>query len=693
MVDWYPWGEQAIQKAKTENKPIFLSIGYSTCHWCHVMEHESFENEETAKFMNEHFVNIKVDREENPAVDKLYMTYVQLLTGRGGWPLSVFLTPELEPFFGGTYFPPGDQYGSPGFRTLLARISEIWEAAPDKLREDAQGTMAQMKNYFESKVAGDGNDLDPATLIKTAFEHFNSSFDAEYGGFTPAPKFPTPVQLGFLFDYYGYFAKDPVHGDNAKQALDMALFTLNKIAMGGIHDHVGSGFHRYSTDKFWHVPHFEKMLYDQAQLLSAYVTAYKISRDDGYANVARDIIQYVARDLQHPAGGFYSAEDADSYPEEDPSKKMEGAFYVWEDEKLDEILDPKEAKVFKRYYGVTKNGNVNPALDPQGELEDQNVLAEEMPVADVAKEFNLAVDEAEELLKLAKEKLWNYREEKRAKPHCDDKILTSWNGLMISGLALAAQTFKDKPTLDLAIKAADFIHKELYDSQAHVLRRSYRDGPSNIAGCLDDYSYLIQGLLHLYEATFDEKWVQWAYDLQQKQNELFYDKEKGGFYNISQDDKSIPIRIKDEQDGAEPSANSVTLGNLVRLGTLLEQEEYVTMARKTVGSFSTSFSRFPYAMPALLGSFMLMVNGIKQIVLTGHDEKELEPFIRVVSENFMPNKLVACAKKDGIIAEKNPIIAQLSLEPTTQAYVCENFSCGLPIQSADQLQKKIVDKQ
>ncbi|KAI8142713.1 spermatogenesis-associated protein 20 [Fennellomyces sp. T-0311] len=691
-VDWYPWGKEAFDKAINENKPIFLSIGYSTCHWCHVMEHESFENEETAKFMNEHFVNIKVDREENPAVDKLYMTYIQLISGRGGWPMSVFLTPELSPFFGGTYFPPGDQFGTPGFRPLLERVSEIWSAASDKVREDAEATINQLRSVVDSKPMGTedaASQLHPERLVYSAFKYFESTFDAENGGFTPAPKFPTPVQLQFLFEYFAYFRKDEHAKENAKEALDMALYTLKKIAMGGIHDHIGSGFHRYSTDKSWHVPHFEKMLYDQAQLLSVYTSAYQITRDQGYANVAKDIIQYISRDLQHPAGGFYSAEDADSYPTSKSSKKLEGAFYVWEDSQLEDILGPKAAKVFNRYYGVNKGGNVNPDLDPHNELANQNVLAEQASVDDIAKELSMTPEQVGSILSDAKEKLWKYRENHRPKPHCDDKILTSWNGLMISGLAQAANAFQNKEILKLATDAAEFIHQELYVTKTGTLLRSYRSGASDINGFLDDYSFMIQGLLDLYEATFDEKWVSWAYDLQQKQNELFYDTSKGGYFNVAESDKSILVRLKDEQDGAEPSANAVSLRNLVRLGTILEQEDYVVKARNTVGSFSTSLTEFSFAMPTLLGSFLLMANGVKQIVLTGQDESQLKPFEQVISQVFVPNKVAVRAKKGGFIEKKNPIVAQLANETKAAAYVCENFTCGLPVEDIKTFKAKI----
>ncbi|KAG0163150.1 spermatogenesis-associated protein 20 [Apophysomyces sp. BC1015] len=658
------------------------------------MEHESFENEEVAKIMNEHFVNIKVDREENPGVDKLYMTYVQLTAGRGGWPMSVFLTPDLCPFFGATYFPPEDTNGNPGFKTLLRRVAEVWELSPEKLKENGETTIKQLREYVAAKPGSVSGDLHPNTVASEAYSHFSTNFDDQDGGFTGAPKFPTPVQISFLMDYYGYMRSDKNTANNAQKALDMALFTLQKIAAGGIHDHVGSGFHRYSTDKHWHVPHFEKMLYDQAQLLSTYVAAHQITKDQSYAYVAKDIIRYIARDLQHPEGAFYSAEDADSLPTPASKTKTEGAFCVWEQSELNQILGPKEAAVFSHYYGVKESGNVNPSQDPHNELKSKasNVLTKSASAEETAKLFSISQDEVNEIVNNSKAKLWSYRANNRPVPHLDDKILTSWNGLMISGLAQAARVFRDQQILKLATDAAKFIRKELYQPDTNTLLRSYRQGPSTIEGFLDDYSYLVQGLLDLYEATFDEQWIQWAHELQTKQNELFYDDNHGGYFSVRENDKNILVRLKEEQDGAEPSANAVSLKNLIRLGTLLEEQSYVTKAQDTLEAFELAMSRFPYAMPALVNTFLLMSQGVKQIVLVGDTNAEMQEFDQSIKQVFMPNKLVVRAKEGGIIAQKNPTIAQLVAQHKSgkaTVHICENFTCGTAIQELTQLKKRL----
>ncbi|GAB5588575.1 hypothetical protein Unana1_03475 [Umbelopsis nana] len=541
-VDWYPWGQEAFDKAVTENKLIFLSVGYSTCHWCHVMEHESFESEEVADIMNKHYVNIKVDREENPGVDKLYMTYVQLTSGRGGWPMSVFLTPDKYPILGATYFPPDDRNGRPGFKTILKRIAQMWASNPDTLRENATDTIEQLRNYTEQSGTG-SSALDFGKITSSVFEHYESSYDSKEGGFGGAPKFPTPVQFGFLLDYY-HFMKNDVKED-AQKALDMVVFTLKKIAHGGIHDHVGNGFHRYSTDDQWHVPHFEKMLYDQAQLLSTYASAYKITKDEYFADVMRDIVKYVERDLQHNEGGFYSAEDADSLPTFSATKKLEGAFCVWKKSELKDILGDTDADIFSHHFGVEDNGNVDPAQDPHGELMGKNVLIERSSVADTAKKFNVSEADVAEILNRSKEKLWKYRVEKRPKPHRDDKVLTSWNGLMISGLANAAQALQDQNIHQLAEKAALFIKKSMYKEETATLIRSYREGASNIEGFLDDYAFLIQGLLDLYESQPDDSWIEWADQLQKRQDDIFYDTKNSGYFGVAETDKSILIRMKD----------------------------------------------------------------------------------------------------------------------------------------------------
>ncbi|KAG2205831.1 hypothetical protein INT47_004014 [Mucor saturninus] len=691
MVDWYPWGEEAFAKARTENKPIFLSVGYSTCHWCHVMEHESFESETVANVMNKYFVNVK---------DKLYMTYIQLTSGTGGWPMSVFLTPELNPFFGASYFPPEDQYGKPGFITLLTRISDLWRTDPQKIKASGESMTSQLKSYIQAKPAGNQAPLDPVAVAAETYHHFVNSFDPVFGGFGSAPKFPTPVQLQFLIDYYMYNRQVSSRAADAQKALDMALFTLKKIAAGGIHgtskyqNHIGSGFHRYSTDKKWHVPHFEKMLYDQAQLLSLYSSAYQITGEAVFADVTKDIIHYVSRDLQHDTGAFYSAQDADSSPSIGSSQKLEGAFCVWEESELVNILGPTDAQVFGIHFGCKKNGNVEPAQDPQKELVNKNVLAESGTIEDTAKAAGMTPTEVTRILNSSKRKLWDYRSSIRPKPHRDEKILTSWNGLMITGLVHAFEALQETDILKLAIEAAEFIYREIYNSTTHVLMRCYCQGASDIGGFIDDYSYLIQGLLDLYEVTFDENWIKWAYDLQEKQNELFYDTEDGGYFNVTKHDKSILVRMKEEQDGAEPSANAVSLRNLVRLASLLEEPSYASKAQETVHAFRLSLSKFPFAIPALVASFMLVSNGLKEIVLSGNpDDFRMREFQRIVSRVFLPNKLVSLAKGEGFIAQKNSVIKQIGVHANPVAYICDNFSCGLPIHDANALKKALSTDQ
>ncbi|CEP13031.1 hypothetical protein [Parasitella parasitica] len=680
-VDWFPWGEEAFNIAKQENKPIFLSVGYSTCHWCHVMEHESFENETIAAIMNEKFVNIKGKaanmQEENPGVDKLYMTYVQLTTGQGGWPMSVFLTPDLNPFFGASYFPAEDQYGKPGFKTLLERIAQLWASNPQKVKISGENMTQQLKSYIEAKPAESSSALDPIAVAAETYHHFENSFDSVYGGFGSAPKFPTPVQLQFLLDYYMFNRQTKT--TDAQKALDMALFTLKRIAAGGIHDHVGSGFHRYSTDKKWHVPHFEKMLYDQAQLLSLYSSAYQITGEPVFAQ-----------------GGFYSAEDADSLPFDNSTKKLEGAFCVWEVSELQDILGLVNSHVVGIHYNCKEEGNVDPMQDPQNELKRKNVLSECKSIEETAKTAGMTPSEVYEILVLAKSKLWEYRSKVRPRPHRDEKILTSWNGLMITGLVHAYDAVQDEEIIKLAVEAAEFVYRELYDPTTHILLRSYCNGPSDIQGFVDDYCNLIQALLDLYEVTFNERWIEWAFALQETQNELFYDHEQGGYFNVTVNDKSILVRMKEEQDGAEPSANAVSLRNLARLASLLEVPVYMNKAQETVQAFRLSLSKFPFAIPALVASFMLVSNGLKEIVLAGRPaDPTMSTFKKIVSRVFMPNKLVALAKLEGFIASKNSVIKQIAEQSRSTvnepaAYICENFACGLPIYDVEQLKSALA---
>src|SRR5438094_6439301 len=489
-VDWYPWGKEAFAKARSENKPIFLSIGYSTCHWCHVMAHESFEREEVAAIMNREFVNIKVDREERPDVDRVYMTFVQATTGGGGWPMSVWLTPDLKPFVGGTYFPPEERYGQPGFKNVLERITTAWKENHDNIVEQGGKIVAALQ---ESQSAAKSEAQIDAATLEAAYRQIDRSYDPKEGGFGNAPKFPRPVTLNFLTRFY---ARDP-KSDSAKQALERALFTMRKMAAGGMHDHIGGGFHRYSVDRYWHVPHFEKMLYDQAQLALAYLDASQITRDRQYEAVARDIFDYVARDMTSKEGGFFSAEDADSpvvagIGDPGHGKTAEGAFYVWTKKQIDAALGDAAA-IFDFHYGVQAHGNAPEGSDPHDEFRGKNILIERHTISETAQRFRKPEEEIGKLLAHSREKLFAIRA-KRPRPHLDDKLIASWNGLMISAYARAAQVLDDPRYLEIATRAARFVRSNLYEEKSKLLYRNYRDGRIDVEGFADDYAFVIQGL-------------------------------------------------------------------------------------------------------------------------------------------------------------------------------------------------------
>ncbi|MCE0496572.1 MAG: thioredoxin domain-containing protein [Methylacidiphilales bacterium] len=493
-VDWFAWGEEAFEKARGENKPIFLSIGYSTCHWCHVMEHESFESAAIAAFLSEHFVSIKVDREERPDVDQVYMAFVQATTGHGGWPMSVWLTPQLRPFFGGTYFPPTDVPGRPGFITILRRIAELWENERDQIEAKAGSLLSALREAESEAVAQPNDEWDTAKTLHLAIGQYSRMFDPQEGGFGGAPKFPRPVNLQLLLHLT---AKKDIPAQDADTARGMALHTLRKMALGGMHDHLGGGFHRYSVDDEWHVPHFEKMLYDQAQLAHVYLTAWQLSGEDLFAKTARNILQYVAHDLTSPEGGFYSAEDADSLPRADAARKTEGAFYVWTRDEIGEVLGADRLDEFCAVYGVEPGGNVSAASDPHGELEGCNVLIQRLTFAEAAERFQRPLENMEHRLNDDRAALLA-RRGLRPRPHLDDKILTAWNGLMIGAYARAAQVLGDTSFLDTARRAARFIRDHLFHPVTGELLHSYRQGPSAISGFAADYAFLISGLIDLY---------------------------------------------------------------------------------------------------------------------------------------------------------------------------------------------------
>ena len=670
-VDWYPWGKAAFEKAKRENKPIFLSIGYSTCHWCHVMERESFENVAIAKIMNANFVCIKVDREERPDVDRVYMTFVQATTGGGGWPMSVFLTPDLQPFFGGTYYPPDN------FTKLLKRVAELWKADHAKIVEQSKQTTEALRKYAARPQEKVGS-LTAATLA-AGVDQIAHQFDSDEGGFGGAPKFPQPVILNFLLREYAR--------TGAAHTLDMALFTLRKMAAGGIHDQIGGGFHRYSTDGKWHVPHFEKMLYDQAQLASAYLDAYQITRDPLYADTARDTLDYVLRVMTGKDGGFYCAEDADS--RDANGHLVEGAFYVWTKPEIEKALDAekstndeKDAAIFCAVYGVKADGNVAANGDPHGEFAKKNILFQNETVEAAAKKFDKTPEKIRAILKTCRGKLLAVRE-KRPRPFLDNKIVTSWNGLMISAFARGWQVLGDSRYLAAAEHAAEFANSHLYNAKTGTLLRSYRDGPIDIHGFADDYAFLIQGLVDLYESDFQIRWLQMATALQKKQDALFEDKKAGGYFSTTADDAHLLMRMKNDNDGAEPSASSVSALNLLRLAEMIGDKSLRKEALTTISAFGETLQNTPIAMPQMLCALDFSLSEPKQIVISGKlAAPDTEALLREVWSHFLPDKIVLLADGgDGQkwLAERLDFIKTAHpLDGKAAAYVCENFVCQAP---------------
>jgi len=679
-VDWYPWGEEAFAKARRENKPIFLSIGYSTCHWCHVMAHESFENEEVAAIMNREFVNIKVDREERPDVDRVYMTFVQATTGGGGWPMSVWLTPDLKPFVGGTYFPPEDRYGQPGFKKVLERIATAWKENHDKIVEQGSKIVEALR---ESQSGGKPESKIDSTVLDAAYRQLDRSYDPKEGGFGNAPKFPRPVTLNFLTRSY---ARDP-KSDSAKHALEMALFTLRKMAAGGMHDHIGGGFHRYSVDRYWHVPHFEKMLYDQAQLAVAYLDAFQITGDRQFESVARDILDYVARDMTSKEGGFFSAEDADSpvvagIGDPGHGKTAEGAFYVWTQKEIDDALGDA-AEIFNFHYGVQAHGNAPEGSDPHDEFRGKNILIQRHMLAETAQRFKKSEEEIAKSLAESRQKLFAIRV-KRPRPHLDDKVIAAWNGLMISAYARAAQVLDDPRYLEIAVRATRFLRSNLHDPPRKILYRNYRQGRSDIEGFADDYAFVVQALLDLYEASFDVEWLKFARELQETQDRLFFDDKNAGYFSTSGKDQTVFLRMKDDNDGAEPAASSVAALNLLRLSQIMNQEQLTQRARQTIDAFATTLSHFPPAMPQMLVALDYSLSKPRQIVIAGKkDAPETEALLNEVHRHFLPKAILLLAdggEGQNYLGGKNEAIrAMTPIDGKPAAYVCENFTCKAPV--------------
>jgi len=726
-VAWLPWGDEALAKARTEGKPIFLSVGYSTCHWCHVMAHESFEDAGVAAILNRDFVPVKVDREERPDLDRVYMTYVQHTTGHGGWPMSVWLTPGGKPFYGGTYFPKEDRHGRPGFITLLETIARHWREQREKIENGAEEVVQALKRYAvegppqEERAPGATKPLheEAGEAFEKGFQYFYESHDARWGGFGGAPKFPRASILDFLLRSA---ALQGVDTDLGQEAISMTAATLQRMAEGGLHDVVGGGFHRYSVDEQWHVPHFEKMLYDQALIALNLLEAQQATGLPVFGWLARGIFDYVARDLTGPGGGFYSAEDADSATPEGPrsdkdqgssDKKAdhaEGAFYVWTQAELEAALGD-DAAFFCAHFDVKPAGNV--AHDPHGEFGGKNVLRQLRPLARTAEQFKLPVADAEEKLLSGFERLRAVRA-RRPRPHLDDKILTAWNGLMISALARGAQVLGEPARLAAATRAADFLFKELRDPSTGTLYRSWREGRSDIPGFAEDYACLIQGLLDLYEAGFDIRWLRWAEELQDRMDELFWDGEHGGYFNSRADDPTVIVRLKEDYDGAEPAPNSVAVSNLIRLDWMLgggSDRNQATSTRKegrsggpapgyreralqTIEALRSRWTRLPQALPQMLCAVELALAEPRTVVLAGDPRSAgFAALAAVLQSKLGPRRAILAA--DGAegqawLAARRPYLAAMQpVDGRATAFVCENFTCRAPITDPAALRAEI----
>jgi len=658
-VDWFAWGDEAFAKARKEEKPIFLSIGYSTCHWCHVMERESFEDDTLAAYLNEHFISIKLDREERPDIDAIYMTATQAMTGSGGWPMTVIMTPQLKPFFCGTYFPPKPAYGKPSFRQLLERIVELWDTKREELISSSEGlTDAISKDTVDDATPK----LLSPTLGDSAISFFERTFDAEHGGFGAAPKFPRPVQYDFLFNHYSS------SGD--ERAKEMALFTLRHMANSGLNDHLGGGFHRYSVDKFWLVSHFEKMLYDQAQLIHSYLDAYQIEQDEMYKNVVRSICDFVLRELTHSEGSFFCALDADS-------EGVEGTYYVWTSEEIEKILGPKNNKIFLYHFGVNEKGNWE---------HGRNVLHIKNSIAETSARFELPIQEVEEIINTSTQILFDERS-KRIRPHLDDKILTSWNGLMIGAMARAGDVLRENNYIEAAIKAAVFIRQKLYTDNGNKLLHRWRDGEARFDATLDTYAFLIKGFLELYEVTLGASWLESAIILQSEQDDNLYDSIKGGYFT-SREATDIIIRTKNDYDGAEPSGNSISVLNLLRFHAITSNIEYKEKAERTLLFFAGKLVKYPYTMPEMLVGIEWHHYAPTQIVIVGDTNTEQYRLLRdELAKYYLPRKVVISSQSNNA----SEFIKALPMKDNKATlYFCANQTCELPITEVEELRSYLV---
>ena len=674
-VDWYSWSDEAFNKARQGDKPVFLSIGYSTCHWCHVMEKESFEDEEVAKLMNDTVISIKVDREERPDIDGIYMSVCQMMTGSGGWPLTIIMTPDKKPFFAGTYFPKESRYGRTGMKDLILQVKQLWKTKREELLKSSEKISSAL---MSSSSFTAGNPLNE-DVFKTAYKEFEERFDEEFGGFGNAPKFPTPHNLMFLLRYWKRYG-------NVK-ALEIVEKTLIEMRKGGIYDHIGFGFCRYSTDREWLVPHFEKMLYDQALLVMAYSEAYQSTKKNFYKETAEEILTYIMRDMTSDEGGFYSAEDADSEGEE-------GKFYLWTTDEIKEILG-NDSEIFIKFFNVEKEGNL-----PDGEAglidsvhntrSDKNILHIKKGLSEFAVENDIDEKEFKKMLENGRQKLFEVRE-KRIHPYKDDKILTDWNGLMISAFSKAAQVFGKNIYSDYAVKAADFILLKMFDAGGRLLHR-FRESDAAIFANVDDYVFFTAALLDLYETTFEVKYLKQALRLNDDLIEHFWDEERGGFFFTPGYGEKLITRQKEIYDGAIPSGNSVAMLNLLRIARITMNNSFEEKADKINRAFSRQIGKYPAGFTQFLVGLDFAIGPSYEIILTGEkNTKEAGLFLSIIEDRFIPNKIILfISSAEDPINKIIPYLINYEVqEEKITVYVCENYTCNLPVSDAGELKKAI----
>ena len=660
-VDWYPWGEEAFEKAEKEDKPIFLSIGYSTCHWCHVMEKESFEDDEVAKILNENYVAIKVDREERPDIDAVYMSVCQMMTGTGGWPLTVIMTPDKVPFFAGTYFPKESLYGRPGLKDILIRIAQLWKEDREKVLDSAQKVLTALKQTEEDSYIGD--DIDESILHRGFTELFNS-YDEIHGGFGSAPKFPVPHNLMFLLRYYKRTRNE--------RALSMVSNTLTRMRLGGIWDHVGFGFHRYSTDREWLLPHFEKMLYDNALLMIAYAEAYQVTGEELFAQTVEEIAEYLIRDMLSPEGAFYSAEDADSEGEE-------GKFYTWTLKELEETLTSEELEIAFKVFNIAGEGNFHEEATRR--KTGRNILHMKKTLSEYAQELGYDEDVLKQKIEDIRAKLFAKRKE-RVRPLRDDKVLTDWNGLAIAAFSKAGTALGRRDFIDRAKSCADFILERMFDEKGGLLHR-YKEGSAQIHAFLEDYAYLIWGLTELYFATLSGRYLLEAKKLTDFALEHFWDEENLGFFQTPDFGEKVLVRKKEIYDGATPSGNSVMAYNLVRLSRILSEPDYGKKAHQTLRAFSQVLLSFPSAHTFSLISADLLLTGGFELIAVGNRERALEDLLRL-QKRFLPEGVYAF--KDEELESLNDFLKTLSPpESEVSYYLCRDYRCEKPFEDISQV--------